>query len=399
MKTRVYVTVLCGICWCAAPGLRGAEDSSLVVEEALMSGDLAQAEATLRGHLESHPKDDEVRFGLGITQILLAAERISHSLQGPNGLKTRFLSQTVDGARDPRSKLPPEAYLVLRRLIGRFGNDVRTAEATLTEVSNTDVKLRLHVGRIRFDFDGDGKSAPDETLLRAVSRLAAKNRGANQQEDLLVAFDRADVHWFRGQCHGLVAVCEFVLAYDWRKLLDHLYSAGTLNESKVLSLVDAAAILHLIDWPVAEPKRMSSALDHLKTMVRQFHQVHDAAEAETDDDHEWIAGPKQVATLSGKNISAEVFARRRAFLDEVDRLLAGKRLLPLVRHYPNYKQKRGVNVRRVFTEPRRFDLILWIQGSAAEHYLEEGDVNDEFWLKLTDGFAKGDWREFGLLPL
>jgi len=386
------------MCCFTTSALRGADDGSAVVEKALMSGDLNQAEAALREHSESHTKDDEVRFGLGITQFLLAAERLSHSLQGPNGFKTRVLSQLVDGATERPSKLPPEAYPILRALIDRFAKDVRAAEATLAEVSDTEVKLRLHVGRIRFDLDGDGKTTPNETLLQAVSQLGVRIRGTNQQEDLIVAFDQADVHWFRGQCHGLVAACEFLLAYDLREMLDQLFSAGTLDGTSRSSSVDAVAVIHLIDWPVREPKRMPSALEHLEAMVRQFRQVHDAAEAETDNDHEWIASPNQVATLSGKSISPEMFARRRAFLGELDQLLAGKRLLPLVRHYPNYKQKRGVNVRRVFTEPRRFDLILWVQGTAAEPYLEEGDVNEEFWPKLLGGFLAGDWREFGLLP-
>jgi len=390
--------MVCGLC-CIVARFCDADDGSKVVERAFLSGDLTQAEAALCEHLESHPKDSEVRFGLGITRLLLAAERISHSLQGPNGFKARYISPTVGGTREPRSKLPPEAYTVVRTFIRRFAKDIRAAEATLADVSNAKTKLRLHVGRIRFDLDGDGTTSPDETLLRAVSQSAVKIRGASQQEDLLVAFDQADVHWFRGQCHGLMALCEFLLAYDWRKTMDFLYFSGTFDGTGQSSNVDAIAFIHLIDWPVAEPKRMSAALEHLETMVQQFRQVHDAAEAETDDDHEWIAGPKQVVTLSGKSISREMFARRRAFLDEVDQLLAGKRLLPLIRHYPNYKQKRGVNVRRVFTEPRRFDLVLWVQGTAAEPYLEEGDVNGGFWLKLTDGLIKGDWREFGLLPL
>lgn len=398
MKARIHVTILCGLCFFATPLLCHAEDGSAVVEKALMSGDLTRAEAALREHLESRPKDDEARFGLGIAQFLLAAERMSHSLRGPNGFKTRILSQLADRPTDRPSKLPPEAYPILRALIDRFGKDVRAAEATLAEISNAEVKLRLHVGRIRFDLDGDGKTTPNETLLRAVSQLGVRIRGANQQEDLIVVFDQADVHWFRGQCHGLMAVCDFLLAHDWRKMLDQLYFTATLDGTSRSSSVDAVAVIHLIDWPVREPKRMQSALEHLEAMVRRFRQVHDAAEAETDDDHEWIASPNQVATLSGKSISPDMFTRRRAFLGEVDQLLAGKRLLPLVRHYANYKQKRGVNVRRVFTEPRRFDLILWIQGTAAEPYLEEGDMNEHFWLILVTGLFQGDWREFGLLP-
>src|SRR5947208_7893227 len=36
---------------------------------------------------------------------------------------------------------------------------------------------------------------------------------------------------------------------------------------------------------------------------------------------------------------------------------------------------RGSNVRRVFIEPRTFDLVLWVQGSAAAPNLEAGEIS------------------------
>ena len=63
-------------------------------------------------------------------------------------------------------------------------------------------------------------------------------------------------------------------------------------------------------------------------------------------------------------------------------LLAGKRLLPFWRGDPS----RGVNLRRVFTEPRPFDLVLWVQGTAATPYLEKGPLTKpEVWRRLRPG--------------
>ncbi len=67
------------------------------------------------------------------------------------------------------------------------------------------------------------------------------------------------------------------------------------------------------------------------------------------------------------------------FLGEAERILAGKKLLPFWRG----DAKRGINLRRVFTEPRTLDLVLWIQGTAALPYLEAGEISTpEVWAPL-----------------
>jgi hypothetical protein len=57
--------------------------------------------------------------------------------------------------------------------------------------------------------------------------------------------------------------------------------------------------------------------------------------------------------------------------------------------------KQGVNLRRVLLEPRDFDLVLWLQGSAAMPYLEPGEVNTEFWRQLATGMIHGRSDELG----
>ena len=46
-----------------------------------------------------------------------------------------------------------------------------------------------------------------------------------------------------------------------------------------------------------------------------------------------------------------------------------------------------MNLRRVFTEPREMDPILWVQGTAAAPYLEAGTVTKpEVWTRLLRVF-------------
>jgi hypothetical protein len=61
----------------------------------------------------------------------------------------------------------------------------------------------------------------------------------------------------------------------------------------------------------------------------------------------------------------------RETLDEAEQVIQGKKLIPFWRGEPD---GRGVNLRRAFTEPRTFDPIEWVQGTAAVPYLEKGPL-------------------------
>ena len=72
--------------------------------------------------------------------------------------------------------------------------------------------------------------------------------------------------------------------------------------------------------------------------------------------------------------------------------MAGRKLLG---HW-RVSDGRGINLSRVFTEPRDFDLVLWIQGSAAAPYLEQGDVSRrEVWNRLQNVF-RGEFIGFAI---
>jgi hypothetical protein len=60
-------------------------------------------------------------------------------------------------------------------------------------------------------------------------------------------------------------------------------------------------------------------------------------------------------------------------LDDFDAVLDGKRLLP------HWRFSQGFNFRRVFFEPRDFDLVLWAAGYSVVPYLEDGPT-----LSLSD---------------
>ena len=93
--------------------------------------------------------------------------------------------------------------------------------------------------------------------------------------------------------------------------------------------------------------------------------------------------PRPESVLPNGRVSDEMVKGWMSFLDEAEAILKGKLLIPFWRR----GEERGVNLRRVFTEPRMFDLILWVQGTAAAPYLEKGPLtNAETWRRLQTIF-------------
>ena len=77
---------------------------------------------------------------------------------------------------------------------------------------------------------------------------------------------------------------------------------------------------------------------------------------------------------------------------ETEAILAGKKLIP---HW-RVKDGRGVNLRKVFTEPTDFDLVMWVQGTAAKPYLERGPITQpEVWQRLQNVF-RGQFIGFAI---
>ena len=112
--------------------------------------------------------------------------------------------------------------------------------------------------------------------------------------------------------------------------------------------------------------------------------------AETDNDHEWIPGPKQKGAINIP-VTQEMVDNWIVALDEAERILQGKKLLPFWRGKPT----RGINLRKVFLEPRPLDIVLWIQGTAATPYLEEGNLtNPDTWQQVNQAFG-GQFIGFG----
>jgi hypothetical protein len=414
---RLVATLLVTTFLLGAHTGRAAPEGPLA-EGYLLEGELAEGEGALLAALERDPKGTQARFGLGATQFLRGVERMVQSfhrygLRDVGGGVVPFLRLPVPFNPDPE----PVRYEDLRAIFAAWIEDMSRAEATLAKVDDPGVKLPLHFGLIRLDLDGDGKSTDEETLWRIYERfnrqsgrpgadVGVSGEGA---KGFVIAFDRGDVAWLRGYCHLLTALAEVYSAHDSRELFDHaahLVFARPRTPFDFLrrpekgprdfdatEVVDWVATIHMVRLPVAEPRRMASALEHLDAMIGLSRESWQFYEQETDDDCEWIPNPRQQTMVPGVRVTDEMIGAWKEFLGEAEALLAGKVLAPFWRDPGG---NRGINLRRVFVEPGGFDLVPWVQGTAAAPYLEEGSITKpEVWRRFQRVFA-GEFIGFAL---
>ncbi len=388
----IVVAFMLGI---AAPAAADEAAQALAVRH-IEAGTLAAGEAQLTALVARDPANNDARFGLGGLQFLIAVEHLAqglyrYGLSSPRSIVVPVLRLPVPPNPNPERI----TYTDFRDLIARFVADLGKAEATLGAMSDADARLPVDLARIRYDANADGVAGSGELFAAVIARVMGTGVGAEENAPTVVAFDRADAYWLQGYANVLMVLGQFLLAHDWHRSFDagfHVFfpNADTPfvkelsfsgNEWSRERIIDVISFLH-IAWPVAEPVRMQRVRGHLKTVIALSRKSWTAIEAETDDDREWLPGPRQTQSFTGILIGADQVAAWRAVLDETEAILDGRKLVP------HWRLERGINLRRVFDEPQPFDLVLWITGPAALPYLESGPVTTrEDWNRILQAFG------------
>jgi hypothetical protein len=373
-----------------------AGDAALQTRQALESGHLATGEKEMAVRLAADPSENETRFGLGMIRFAEAIENFGQR-QYRYGLRAPTIATLpVFRLPVPINPAPEElTYEKQRKNLQGLLDDLAKVEATLAPMTASETKIVIDLNAVQFDFRGDGKVDSSETLgsILATMRSPGARPAPNESGPFEVKFDTGDAFWLRGYCHLLSASLEFVLAYDWRITFErtaglfyprvapppfgenpHLAGRrdGFLGDTGQIAYF--IVLIHEIRWPLKEPTRLQAAHAHLKQVVAMSRASWQSILAETNDDREWIPGPQQKnGVVTSMPVSqAQVDGWLRA-LDDFDAALDGRKLMP------HWRFSEGFNFKRVFFEPRDFDLVLWVAGYSAVPYLEDGPT-----LSLSD---------------
>ncbi len=381
-----------------------AESSAAqLMGDRLRAGELKLLEQDLAWRLAASPEDDQVRFALGTTLFIRTIERMAqnmyrYGLQAPSELQ-----RNLPFFRFPLPVNPaPEKldYEKMRDVFKEALAGFTAAEAALAQMGKSDVKLPIAIGLARLDLNGDGKTDVPERLWRVLdSSLGGGAIADEAAERFIITFDRADAAWLRGYSHLLSALIEFMLAHDGRASFEasaHVLFPDAGLPNSILNrqnrspeawfdpapIADTIAAIHLMHWEVKEPERLKAVLSHLESVAALSRESWAYILAETDDEAEWIPSPAQKnAVMPGAAVTQQTVDGWMVFLGEFEALLQGKKLIP------HWRLDKGINLRRVFLEPRVFDPILWAQGSAALPYLEDGPMTDaQTWDRLMQMF-------------
>ncbi len=385
------------------------------------TNDISSGLRQLQEISEQDPDDVEARFGLGVLTFFGAVEKFAqsyyrHGFRPPASLQVTLFRLPIGENPSPETL----TYEQLRGYFKVFRDDLAKAEEILATIDGKPVLLPLKINRIAIDGNGDGHIVDSERLMVFISRLIARQRREVEDpfgqwggaaSDFDVTFDTADVYWLRGYAHMLMAITDFYLAHDWRVTFDtafHLFfpEAGlpmtqALDKTPsgaglgLREAADAVTFIHTLNWPVVEPQRMAAVRQHLLAVISLSRANWASIRAESDDNNEWIPAAQQTQRFAALEITEERISNWLEILTEAEAILEGKTLLP---HWRITRRSgKAINLKRVFEEPRQFDLVLWITGVAAVPYLEDGKdrTSSLRWRRLLRSF--GD--QFGMFAL
>jgi hypothetical protein len=353
----------------------GAAEPPLV-EKYLHSGELARGEQALETALADSPKDDQLRFGLGVLQFFRGVERLGQSLH-EYGAKSE--NTNVPFLRLPVPKNPdPDrvTYAAFRRVLDEFHHDLSTAEATLTGVTDDKVKLPLRLAAVRLDLVGDGKA--NGKLMDILKKIMRREQFEflKSNPDFLVCFDRGDVAWLRAYCHVLMAMLDFYLAFDMEQSFD--LSADELfakpkksfkgqEDERDRKWEEARKLI-----AVKEPARLGRFRKHLIKVAELNRETWKHIRAETDDDHEWLPNPKQKGVL-GLPVRDEMIDGWLAMVAEMEALFEGNRVFPKTGLFGCSKNGKGLNLKTLLDDPpENFTLDGDFPENLPDKYWSEG---------------------------
>ncbi|MGF1526842.1 MAG: hypothetical protein ACFCBW_08630 [Candidatus Competibacterales bacterium] len=331
-------------------------------------------------------------FSLGVLQFFSALEGFAQGLytagldsQTGAELNLPFFRLPVPDNDDPR----PVSAGDIGRVFEQFHRDLEETNTTLkragaalaADPGDPPLALAVDLGHIILDLNGDGRAGEEERFFNIYQTY---NRGVGDPADqpFTIHFDGGDLHWLKGYTHLLLALLDSLLAYDGSQLFaraGHLLFPNAQTplaeqlrqhaSSEGQRWADWVAALHSLNFELRQPQRLESAHGHLLAMVTSSRASWRLINAERDNRGEWIPNAHQ-QSVTGWSIDAAMIAGWHDFLQRLEDILQGEVLIP---HW-RFGAGQGINLQRVFTEPRPFDLLLWIQGSAALPYLEAGQV-------------------------
>lgn len=353
------------------------------------------------------------RTGLGATETRLAALPAPSDAEGfalggvrflgavESALQLRYRADLTDRTGMlPFLRLPiadnptPEAFqaAMIADLFRMLDAKLEQARAPLGQINEgSDFTLEINFADLWFDINANHARDPGEDALATLGPMLLGWQWDSRDPATpapVVKFDVADAAWLSAYTHLLQGVGDLVLAYDPTEPITRISAA----HDKIVGLggaapsflgagsggmdeIDLLAILIAALQQAPDTARMASAQQHFLAMIVDNRHFWARVALESDNAAEWLPNDKQQSAL-GLALPPGTGAVWLSVLEDAEALLKGTKLAP----YWRQEGAAGVNIAKIFSDPRPADLAGWIQGWAAAPYLENGQVvSDQNW--------------------
>lgn len=353
--------------------------------------------------------DTEARFGVGLLSFASGFEGLAQGFYR-HGLDIRAGREFGMFFPVPVNPTPePLDYDTFRALIDDFVVTLDRAEVAFQSARGGDYVVPVDLMQLRFDLDADGKAGDDEMVGGLVLSMISGNQpvtGGEELPSVEIGFDAADAIWFSGYTQIFAAQGDFLLAHDFSQMFNATFhqlfpraglpmqphSRGSLGlglggESDA-GIADAVALIHTLDWPVADQARFQRVRERLLGVIALSRQNWDAILAETDDFRELVPAPGQTSIIPDVTVTEETVAAWRATLDTAEQILNGELLVP------HWRFRQGFDLKSWFETSTHNDLVLLFSGVDALPYLKDGPVADVESFAAANAVFGNDWLGF-----
>lgn len=365
-----------------------AASSETISQEIARTG-LTATETRLAALTERAPDE---QLALGGVQFLRAIEgtfqtRWAAGLTDRTGILP-LLRLPLEDNPNP----PPFDHKIIAQIFRDAEAHLTTAQTSLAAApSDGDYGLTVSLGDLWFDVNANATRDAGEDLLDIAGPALLGWQWAERDPAIpapVIRFDAADAAWLSAYAHLLTGISEIVLAYDptepvsrvmgaratmaqWGEAPpDFIFGGQTAPDSFDIIAMVLATLDQTPDAPL-----MLAARDHLLACIAENRRFWTLVGMETDNTQEWLPNDKQTSAL-GITLPAGTGLAWQAVLTDGEAILKGEKLVP----YWRIGDKGGVNVARIFTDPKAVDVAGWIQGWGALPYLETGAlVTPESW--------------------
>jgi hypothetical protein len=405
-----------GVLALALPNLASASESGDLLAQRLYDGTLLEARESMIAECESGAND--ACFAAGLLTLIETIETGSQAMYRHGSITPGMPAiaavvgvggQRSDGPLNPNPE--PLSYEQLRSILADFVGGLDQARGYFEKAGEAgDYVLTVDLLRVRMDLNGDGTSAPEETLgalLAGFEEFAEEEVRTDQTGDTSVGFDRADALWFAGYTQIVATPLDLVLAHDFSDFFANVLHlvfpksdlpmgpyalGGTLfiDAESDAQIADMIAGIHTMRFPVIDKPKLAGIADRVTAITDLSRRNWQAILAESDDNRELVPSPKQTSIFPDMDVTDATVSAWLAALDTIDEVVAGKLLVP------HWRFAKGMDLSAYFKKAELTDVMLIFTGSGAIPYLKDGPIADAESFAQINEVLGDDWFNYAI---